>query len=396
MNVKNILRNPAYVVVAFFTGISNQVNADNWTITPFVGVGFEYDDNRLLEIGQVESVTGHSVRSSIKLKNLGEISGTEIDARFQFTDYSEEIVSGSDTTDKEVIRLNSFSKTELSTFRVSGNYVRDTTLATSDATLTDTEIDEVDDADEGLRSIKVRRNRLRIRPSWEYKINERSRFNSSYELNNLFYVDEESTGLVGSRRHSLDIGYLYSLSPKSSYKVNAGVSEFEPDAGEKQQTVELRLGYAAKIGPRFKTEAELGYQETEVSGETADGLIARFAVFKDVSDVSRYSLIITRNLSASGVGRLVQRDQARFRFRKDVSESAQIFLLVTSFRNEELGGSVSNIDRKFTSIEPKFKWRLTRNSRLDVSYRHRVQKRETLTEDAESNTLVLTYGYTMD
>lgn len=98
-----------------------------------------------------------------------------------------------------------------------------------------------------------------------------------------------------------------------------------------------------------------------------------------------------RAIDPSGSGVLVQRDTLSLNIERSETERLAYLFSARGDKIRVLEGATIFVDRNQYFIEPGLQWRITRDSRVNLSYQYRYLKYLSETETAHSNMVSLTY-----
>lgn len=390
------------ILCLFLSGMVMLVNSYNsiaaeWSITPKVSFGGEYDDNFRFTTAGDDGVTGSSVAPEINF-NRAEPDGTvSIGAQLKYTQYDNEEVSG---TAVQYLTLKSDHKTQRSQWRFNGVMKSDTTLTTiTDSTVPvdDTETPP-QDVDAGLVEVSVRRNQLSLDPSWRYALSRLTSLQLGYGLNDVSYSNAGGTDLVDHRSHRVNARINFQMDESNIVGMTAQYSYFRaPDTDSRTDNISLAATVDHKFLEDLKSNVKVGYRETKITSTTdeskSDGVVLNAGITKQETRLTSYNISLQRDIRSSGAGVEVQSDSLTIRLNHRMSPRLSTSLSVNAFDNETLEVGVSSVDRVYYSAEPGVRWSMTRDWTINGSYAYRWQKRDMDTLTAESNAVFVSIDY---
>jgi len=383
--------------------ISNSFAAE-WSVTPRVHFGGQYDDNRTLSTSTTKEIAGSTITPGVSFNRVNPNSAASIGARAQFTQYSDNEIR--DTNVQYLIFNTHYRPQPQSIWRMNGSLRRDTTITTIqnvdelvDETIVDEDTGEPIDTDVGLVEVEVRRNRLNVSPSWQYTWTERTSLNLSYGFSTVYYSDSQGADLVDHRTHALDTSLSRKMTKNDNLGMSLHFSQFNaPDNNTDSDNISVNVRYGHDFEQDLKGNFSVGYRDTTTTTETTEntsgGLVLNLGINKKQTRLTSYNVSIRHGISASGSGRVLQSDQLNVRLRSRLTARLSTSLDAQAFDTKTLEGDITNADRVYYSIKPGLHWLMTRNWKINGSYRYRRQKRELASEAAESNSINVSINYT--
>ena len=311
-------RLPPYCLLACVLASNTMIaRAAEWYVEPSMDSSWTYDDNRTLETNDSEksdstlrvtptivfgrAAPAFDIRGSAALRvnrsSDGEINDENLDDTNQF------------------FRLLSNYRTDRHRWRLNASLTRDTTLRdsidnrASDA-VAEPEAGDVADPNIGQDRIRVRRNRVRINPSWDWRVTERTDLDLAYNFDRLNYGNAKGTTLTDQTSHRGTATLSYQLSQADTVRGIATVRRFETDDSESQfDTYTAGLGYRHESSETFFAEFDGGLTHLNVR----DG---------DSNDPE--SNISTRS-SGERIGNAASKKSARRKVEWDLSAQVELF-----------------------------------------------------------------------
>ncbi len=371
------------------------VGATEWSTEPNIQLQGGYDDNIRLAAGSREGVRSETFTPSIALMRNTPLSLTKVSAHLRFTRYSGD---GVRDTNVQYLSFSSRYRQTRASWNIRGVFKRDTTLTT--ITEPDDLVDDVQDVDEGLFRVLVRRNRLDVEPSWQRSLTERASLRLGYKVRDVGYSNAGNTGLASYQRRELRAALTQRLSEKGNVSVMTMFSQYEaPSVGTETDGGRLALGIdhdflptmsgSAFIGRRQSSSITAGTQEIKSSG-----FVWRMGLKRAYSDLTSYRVSLERGLNSSGVGRVVRSDRFRFRLKKKVAPLLSASMTGYVLRNKALEGEPQSTDRTFYRADLGLVRTLSRYWSFNANYRYRWQKRVGDPLSARSNAIFVGVNYT--
>jgi hypothetical protein len=364
-----------------------------WQFTPKVTLEERYDDNIRLTTGQHDSVTGTLLKGHLGFDRLTETSAVKGKLFVNLSDYTgDEVKSNNNNI---FLNVDSFTRTELTTFGLNGVYRRDTTTRSVDTLDLDTDL-VIDDVDEGLVDIDVRRNYLRLNPSVQHNISERTSLLLAYNYTDVSYKNNPvGSNLFDYDHHSVTGGFSRKLTERDTLRAYLSVSRFNsPDNNDIEiDSYEVTAGYKRQFSENTNGEVRVGvsYAERESNVLSLDdtGYVIKLAL-NHKTETDRYALDIKRDLQPSGSGSLVEANSLSLTMRRMLSRTLIASMLLRYQDNTRL---ISNESNQYLLITPRLKWKLTRWWTLGTGYTYRKKERDPGGNDADSNAVFISLGY---
>lgn len=369
-----------------------------WRFEPGVSLQLRHDDNPRLNVANPKSVTTSVVRGSLAISSLTEIREVRGFLKADAFAYSGD---DSDLND-HVNYLAGFTsdwKRPLTKWSFDGSLRRDTILSDIDIIENpgDVTIEPDDDVDDASVQRTVERDRLVLRPAWSHSLTELTGVRVAYRFNRVDYDPIAGTGLVEFEDHKLRGEYYRSVSERDEFAGSLELIEYEaPAANREYDGYSLEAVYRRKFDETTDGEVRAGvfrtdFQTSTDSGEE-DGYLFGIEGSKRTG-VTRYSARLRRTLFPAGAGDLVKTDEAILNVFHELSERSSISFRSRVFENRSLRPDNPDANRRYLSLEPRFRWRMTPEWFFDVSYRYQRQNRDTDPESADSNAVTLSFSY---
>lgn len=382
-------------VCVLFTALST--SAQDWEILPELGVGFEIDDNARLSVRTDEEIDLRGVLydARVELGYMSPNTNFTITPRLRWSRYSDNPEYDADDLFTD---FGFAHQTQSSLFRLRGRYAREN-IRTAERDNADFDTDEPDDIIDdgtGVDEFEGRREKLHIRPSWDYDINEYSRFVARLDYTTADY--DEALTLAGLRDYSdsrLRLRYERDVSNRNTAIVMATGRSFDSTGSSNDTTgVGVSAGFARSLSSSTKLEALVGLETTDEEGVSTD---PTYTV--DVSLVRRLEVITLltqyrRSVSASGQGNLMARDSLNFRLSRELNDRISAGLGFRAYRTDAIEGLSSSLtERDYVQLRAVFSVDLTQAFQIETDYRYTFIRRTTLGESANSNNVNLWLTY---
>jgi hypothetical protein len=390
-------------------GIWAQLAADSclaaeWSVEPSVSLREEYTDNFFFTTGARSSVWGTTLSPEVKFSRKSETLETTGGLKLNFNRYSGE--EGLDTEDVFLTFLSSY-RAERNTLGLNINATRDSTL-----------LSEL--AETGVVQARRQRDQLIVNPSLSRLLTETTLIKIEYIQRDTNYEDAPGTSLIDYRDQAAAATLQYTLSARTVLSFSAYYDRFETDPANFEakthgiqtavnhqfsETLRGELGLGA-----YKIESTVASQALVCTGPvllgTCFGQLTRVTSSTEES-TSGYTLSanlekrwettvlsgrLSREISPTGVGSLVQVDTLSASWIHDLSPTLKASIGASAYRSRYIGDIVSNSDSQYYNFEPRLSWRMTEWWTLDAGYKHSRVEYEN-SGDATANTVYLMLSY---
>jgi hypothetical protein len=234
--------------------------------------------------------------------------------------------------------------------------------------------------DSGLR-VDGRKETVGVTPGLSYQVNERHSLSANLGLQSVSY---STTTLTDYINNNLGLSWGYSLNETSDFSTNLNYTRYEPDNNASTETAALYLGYVKRSSETTTYDFTLGYTTAGDSITSTGSTTYRLLITNDRDDFNSFSLRISQlyNPSSLGIVRLENRLtlgwQHAFTEHFDGSLTAE-------YLNYE--------GRDYYELAPGIRYRFSEHMDLGARYRYRLDDREGVTGNAESNSVFLTLSY---
>ena len=352
------------LLVAFITSVFlfSKSHAYSWDVDYGANASVSRNDNfRLTEDDKVKT-TESSLGVFTSLERATEISSIILIAGASATNYSESSIDDSTAYN---LGLSSFRQGERWTGSLDLSYASEST--------TETELLDTGNVIDGERETAS------VSPGARYQIDQT---NSIYANLGFTDVTYDTVSFTEYTDNSLAVGWVHQLDEISDVSLNASISEYEPDDGDESTIISLQLGYGRNISEVTRYDVLLGYAENESPTETTRDGNSSLTVSHSVDDYNAFSLFVGNGYYSSGGGEA--RYESRLNLRWDHALAERLQFNLTS-------EGVKSDDRDYIEVSAGLGYQFTREIRVAANYRFRKQNSDT--SDAESNSILLSLGY---
>ncbi len=399
LNFRNKIRfRGAVLYVAIFCLIfpPGSVIGAALVIEPSVSARLFYDDNAALTIRQHKYSAGSELLGALKLSRDTAAMRLQGVARLNML-----LDAGGDVyrdKDNQLLSLSFTRKGELSRWNLAGSWRRDSIVRSvriTDEDTADTEPD--DDVDAGLVQASVRRNRFVFKPSWRYQFSPRTEVAVGYTFDNVVFEDTTNTTLFDYQNHSLFGRHFYRITERDRITTTLKTKQYRAAAAKRDyDSYDFLVGLKHSYSETASGHFQVGWQQTSYTsrydkGDTANYLFRIYGEKR--TGLTKFSARLGRSTFASGAGDVVNSDELVFNMTRELSETMRFALRVKAFQNESIRRDNPDANRRYVSIAPTLRWRITQWWSVDASYRYRRQNRETDSSSAESNAIYLSMRY---
>ncbi len=375
---------------------SSSVTGATLAIEPSVSARLFYDDNAALTTRPHDFSAGSELLGALKLSRDTTAMKLQGVARLNML-----LDAGGDVyrdKDNQLLSLSFVRKGEVSRWQLAGSWRRDTIVRSVNITEegdADTEPD--DDVDAGLVQTSVRRSRFVFKPAWNYQFTPRSEIAAEYIFDNVLFEDTADTTLFDYQNHSLSGSHFYRITERDQITTTLKMKQYRADTARRDyDSYDFLMGLKHNYSETAIGHFQVGWQQTSYtsrfeSGDTANYLFRIYGEKR--TGLTKFSARLGRSTFASGAGDVVNSDELVFNMTRELSETMRFSLRVKAFQNESIRRDNPDANRRYISIAPAVRWRITQWWSLDASYRYRRQNRETDSSSAESNAVYLSMRY---
>lgn len=369
-------------------GMASHSEAEEWSLSPSLGVKGIYNSNLLLTTLPHHDTYGYWVTPAMEW--AGKTERLDVSSRLaaDFVGY----LGGEDRHFTNVVApLSVRYRTEKDLFGFNGGFTRDNTLL-SELQAT------------GVVLQFAQRNQWTFNPTWSRALTEKLSVQSGVQLSDTTYDTER---LADHRVVAGSGGLQYQLSERDQIQLTGSYTDFRTTDSHVpfQATfpgINMSLTHAFDEsltgtvygGPRFlssSTQTPVGSVDANetvwLAGASMTKRFERAAV----------QVMFARDLSPSGFGLLIQTNRGEFSGSYDVSEKLTCELNVVGvLTTGKAGTAISGTfpENRYLSVAPKVMWQFLEWWRAEASYMYRWRDIDSAVSSAESHatTLMVTYS----
>jgi hypothetical protein len=365
--------------------VSSEPLLSSWDFEPGVRLSLFYDDNvRLSQVDPQSSFAGLAEVYGLMSRRT-EVSDLTFRAAADTTYYTD--ITELNTTDGALDAAYAY-RMERATFGLASSFAYDSTLTSEEETT-------------GIVQINRRRSLFDITPSVEYALSERSRIGADFIFRDVSYEDVADVLLSDYQFMRLGLNGEYDLSERATLLAQVGFDEFESElAGDSSEAITGEAGLRYEFSERMTLTAQAGARsvssDSDLPGRGNDdnstGPIYGIG-FEREYGLGSLSVSLERSLLPTGRATLLDTTRARISYSIPVSDRATARLDALGVRNRSPSGDQSFDDREFLLVSPGLRWNLGETTWLDLSYRFRMQERDVIGGDAQSNAIFFGFGH---
>lgn len=397
--------------------VAGPVSADEWSITPRLDARLQYDDNYRLVVSDPVSTVGTIVDLAADLAWRTEVSRASISPRVRVNrfDQQQDLLN----TDDLYLDLAAETSTERARYGLRGG-IESATVLTSET------IQDQEGLSLGRREVQADRDAWRLRPSWSYVLTERDRLSLDADLSAVDYESVPGGGYVDYRFAVANAALGHALTERDTVSGIVYLSRYDRDVLDSvTDSIGFQVGYERELTETLTGYAAFGMVRSEFTSDPLrffvigpggvplvgpDGRPVVIEVSNDSTDWGQlinlrlkqrlyegeWSLEATRNLSPTGDGVLVTRDEVRADYTHRWTERLSGRLGVFAFKDESSTSRVQVADRDYARLELGVSYRLTPYWTVSGRYAYRYEKYDTVDDPADSNAVWVTLAWQGD
>jgi len=382
------------VAIAGMLGLVGAAGAADWSIDPRVTVNSEYDDNnRLTHVpGDEVEVVGAEFDGEVIFGAKTPRTSFRFVPRVRANFYPDE---PDEETDSEFLALDYEFLGQRHRGAVIADYSRRETLGRYLPDDFDSGIggDPGDGDDLGNSTEPNVQDRLSITPELSLDLTERSQLEFGVGYLDVSFDQQVEDDREDFTSASADAAYRYLLSETKSVALRVRGRQYDPADGVATDSQAVELEWANRVSEISHVYLRGGSNRVEQFDEFGDsewktgftgGAGVRWAF-----EVSELLFEVTRGLDPNSSGRLVARDELRFRYSYSLSPYTRLLASVRGVKDGSTNDQDVFQERRFATGSIGFDWRMTRQLTLGGGYQHVWRSLEDEPSDARSNRLFL-------
>jgi hypothetical protein len=358
----------AAVSIACMAALPALAGAAQWKADPQFSLAADTDTNRrlLLEPWQSDSAV---LAGALAIARNTEITNFVLTPRATVSRYS-----GEDALDSEDWGISA-------TFRRNGERLTlDLSAAIADDSTLVTELGET-----GFVQGNTRRRSHQSSASLTQVLTARHLLQYQLAVSDVDYQRTQGTGLVGYRYPSAGLLYVATLSPRLD--MTAALSAARLDAPESRLTSDTQsamVGFRFEISERFDLEASTGRSRTDAHDRSDIKQSFRGSLSWH-DELSRLEVSLARSVEPSGRGILVDADDLRLAYSRQLSERVKLDTSARASIREDLGFNLRSNDYRYATGTLALSFRVDENWTLGVAGSYASQKYQQAIDSADGS-----------
>jgi len=252
------------------------------------------------------------------------------------------------------------------------------------------QIDENSDfnVDIGLTREQFRTKDFSGGPNITWRLTENLSLNASYQYTDVSFPERATTdfSFFDFDQHVAQLRASYELNPRHSISLSARGSRtessgfFEDDvlglvnSDVDSDSIAGVLGYRFDLAKNAYLGVNVGFEDVDTNtGLSEFDLDTTQLVYRAFTNLqgksSRLLFSIGRSIAPSGIGFLLRSDLARLVYSRRLSTRQSLRLRASYLSNKPIGVLRDVLDREFFVVEPTYRYDISRQLSLDLSYR---------------------------
>jgi len=372
--------------------LGSTAQAANWEFDPRLQLSYEYNDNYRLDFpGNEIDVSGAMLDVIFPVRLVDPVKRAEIAPRVRATLFPDE--RDEDSTDYFLNGLYE-QRTQRQLFGIEGAFSHEDVVRSE---LPSSEIDgNLGDPVGGDAGRVLRRNErdlIRVEPYWHYDVSQRHRAEAGAH-----YIDANfKENFAGEQEDFSDYGVYagwgFLVSPRSSITLRGRAARYETgfNADGYGAEVEWRSDYS-QIAHMY---VRLGGQQTSLSRGSvpSETNVIAGAGGRWTWPTTNLFVDLTRNVSPTSAGAVVERSQIRLRLLRKLTPRFALLAGARATRDEAVSRNSTYPDRDYLSGDFGFDWRISRTWSVVGSYDYIWQEYSDEPSDTSSNAISLGIVY---
>ena len=391
------------ILVASVAALPAATWAADWQFEPRIELGGIYNDNyRLVPsgIGKID-VWGPQIDAAFAFHYAGPTTKVTVVPRLHsvyFPDHTDQ-----DTNDQFLtFQLDHIG--EKSTSGLVASYQREDTVNTEQpgaatAVGSSTDLGTIVNRDNGLITLRNRRELLRFQPGATYKMGARSDLELGASYEKATYADSLVGGQIDYQYYSGRIGIQFASTPTSVTTFRVLGSKYDPTQAfasaatyggeiEWRKNVSASQQYYLRAGAANTRVDAIG--TTPSSSETA---LVGGGGGRWLRERSNLFLDYVRDVVPNAAGTVVTRDELRLYIGRKLRHQVEAFVSGLGSRETQSGAGNAGSERKYAAVAVGFNWRYSREFSLAPRFEHRWQDYSGTIGAASGNSAYISFIY---
>ncbi|MEO8019359.1 MAG: hypothetical protein ABI769_16230 [Pseudomonadota bacterium] len=329
------------VALACLVTLPSLAAAAEWKITPQLTVAADADTNRRLQLLARDSESAE-LTGVLAIARLTEISSLVITPRATVSRYS-----GEDALDSDDWGINTLYRRTGERFQLvfSGDVADDSTLVT--------ELGET-----GFVEGNTRRRATQAGVTFSQYLGLRHLLQYQLGGSDIDYQSTVGTGLLDYRYPSASFTYAFTATPRldATFSVNAARLD-APESHLQSDTRGAQVGFRFRLSERFDLDMSTGQSITSARGHDDSKQSFRGSISWH-DELSRLDLSLSRAVEPSGRGILVNADDLRLAFSRELTEFLTVDASARISRREDFAFNLERDDYRYAAATVALTWKL--------------------------------------
>lgn len=320
-----------------------------WSAAPVVGWTVDHNSNRSLSRDAQASQRG-SMAFDLLLSRADPTFQLALQPHVDVHRYTND---GASDYDDRSLNLSARWAREHSQWNFSAGVSQESTLTSE---LTDTGLAEGDTA---------RRTRS-AGGGWRLQHAEHRSLDIQLSYADVDYQGLRADRLPGYEYTSVSIGERFAVSSLTAFSVSAFGSDLQSGfSGGDSRDAGLSIAAERALSDRTLVHASVGYSARHIAGESDQGYIGEVELTHD-AELATWRLYFERRLTASGLGFLVERDEAGVVFNRPLSPMWSANLRIQAVRNDSVAFAANGERVRYETAEAGLDWRNSATSVMSL------------------------------
>lgn len=390
---------PVAMIALVACGLANlpAVNAQEWRLQPELRIGGEYDDNARLSTDDevAQKIDGYLLGASLGIGYATQRTELLFEPSLISKLYDEDPDIDSDDQFVDFSLNHSTLKGE---FGIRSRYARES-VRTAERANPDFDTDDPDEIptdDTGLVFTNDERELFRVEPRFDYGLSERLSFGARASYLDVSYDEAVSSFLVDYSDIRVGGFLKRDWTQRTQAYVGVNVRRFENKASDADfDGLGADIGIESRLSQTTRLRAEIGYEDTELTstGESDSSVVGNLSLVRNLETMTLLAQY-RRNVSASGSGRVTERDSLNFNVYKDFTQRVSGGLGVRFHQSDSVGDQTTPArERDFLQFRAQIEVAMSRSVSLEADYRYATVDRSEFEGTADSNRVMLWLVY---
>jgi len=362
--------------------------AVQWQVDPTLSLNTDYSDNRFLSSQNAESIAYSSLNLGLQAKRETANNTMAFTPALRLSRYSSRSEYDNNVYSA---RVDYSHLEERQRWNLSTDVTRDTTLATAyEAT--------------GLIDRKLDRQLWHIGPSYDRNVTDRLSVAIAVDLSRLTYDRTSGTALAEYDNDRLTLATDYALQKETKVQASLAVTNLDLIGVDyRSRDYSLNLGYTKQFSEMLDGGLSVGGHRTTVDGtrlgtsysDSSSGWLTAADIRRRLSAAEEVSLVIRRSVETSAYGGLLQKDDAKLSFKRQLNARLTTVVVLRGFKSTSLA-DISLDDRDFARLEGYLNWRYSPDLTVSTGYSRLYNNMRAEAGHADANMISVRVVYTSD